>query len=71
MHGTLQGPFTKLEDANLQRLVLDAVVTIMAHIPAESRKPLDAAVCRAVEGSAHATYWAAAVETLLCSALLV
>lgn len=68
VHGTLHGPFTKLEDSAVQRLALDAVVTIMARIPAESRKPLDAAVHRAVEGSAHATYWAAAAENVLCSA---
>jgi len=68
VHGTLHGPFTKLEDTAVQRLALDAVVTIMARIPAESRKPLDAAVHRAVEGSAHATYWVAAMENVLCSA---
>ncbi|KAH9079321.1 hypothetical protein EDB83DRAFT_2503787 [Lactarius deliciosus] len=59
VHGKLHGPFMKLEDTAVQRLALDAVVTIMARIPAEPRKPLDAAVQRAVEGSAHATYWAA------------
>ncbi|KAH9001362.1 hypothetical protein EDB92DRAFT_1788313 [Lactarius akahatsu] len=68
VHGKLHGPFTKLEDTAVQRLALDAVVTIMARIPAEPRKPLDAAVQRAVEGSAHATYWAAATENVLCSA---
>ncbi|KAI9466113.1 hypothetical protein BJY52DRAFT_1182991 [Lactarius psammicola] len=68
VHGTLNGPFTKLEDTAIQRLALDAVVTIMTRTPAESRKPLDAAVHRAVEGSPHATYWAAAIENVLCSA---
>jgi len=66
-HGTLQGPFTKLEDTIVQRLALDVVVTIMARISAESRKPLDTAVRRAVEGSAHATYWAAVTVNVLYS----
>ncbi|KAI9446545.1 hypothetical protein H4582DRAFT_2108197 [Lactarius indigo] len=66
--GKLHGPFMKLEDTAIQRLALDAVVTIMTRIPAEPRKPLDAAVQRAVEGSAYATYWAAATENVLCSA---
>ena len=68
MHGALHGPFTKLENTAVQRLALDAVVTTMARIPAESRKPLDVAVHRAVEDSAHATYWTAATENVLCSA---
>lgn len=67
MQGTLHGPFTKIEDTAVQRLALDAVVTIMARIPAESRKPLDAAVHHAVEGSAHAAYWAAATKNVLRS----
>jgi len=66
-HGTLHGPFTKLEDPAVQRLALDAVVTIMARTTAESCRPLDAAVRRAVEDSVHATSWAAATENVLCS----
>ncbi|KAH9063528.1 hypothetical protein EDB87DRAFT_1673571 [Lactarius vividus] len=68
VHGKLHGPFTRLEDTAIQRLALDAVVTIMTRIAAGPRKPLGAAVQRAVGGSAFATYWAAATENVLCSA---
>lgn len=57
MRGTLPGPFKKLGDPALQRLALDAVVTITACVPTESREPLEAAVRQAVEGSAQAAYW--------------
>lgn len=57
MRGTLPGPFKKLGDPALQRLALDAVVTITARVPTESREPLEAAVRQAVEGSAQAAYW--------------
>ncbi|KAI9510266.1 hypothetical protein F5148DRAFT_1274880 [Russula earlei] len=43
LRGTLPGPFTKLGDSTLQRLVLDMVATIAASVPAESREPLDTA----------------------------
>lgn len=57
MRGTLPGPFKKLGDPALQRLALDAVVTITARVPTESREPLEAAVHQAVESSAQAAYW--------------
>lgn len=57
VRGTLPGPFRKLGDPALQRLALDAVVTITARVPTESREPLVVAVRQAVEGSAQAAYW--------------
>ena len=55
--GSLPGPFKKLGDPALQRLALDAVVTITKCVPTEHREPLQAAVRQAVEGSAHGVYW--------------
>lgn len=57
VRGTLPGPFKKLGDPALQRLALNAVVTITARVPTKSREPLVVAVRQAVEGSAHAAYW--------------
>ncbi|KAI0256601.1 hypothetical protein BJV78DRAFT_292526 [Lactifluus subvellereus] len=65
--GTLPGPFTKLGDPALQRLALDAVVTIISCVSAEFRGPLDVAVRQAVEGSAHAAYWAEVTRNVVCS----
>jgi len=67
VRGTLPGPFTKLADPGLQRLVLDVVVTIMGRVSTESREPLDAAVRQAVEGSPHATYWTEVSGSVVCS----
>jgi len=67
MRGTLPGPFTKLGDSALQRLALDAVVTIMACVPAESREPLDAAVRQGVKDSAVATYWTEVTSSVIFS----
>jgi len=67
VRGILPGPFTKLADPGLQRLVLDVVVTIMGRVSVESREPLDAAVRQAVEGSPQATYWTEVSGSVVCS----
>ena len=67
MRGTLPGPFTKLGDSALQRLALDAVATITACVPAESREPLDAAVRQAVKDSAEAVYWTEVTSSVIFS----
>jgi hypothetical protein len=67
VRGTLPGPFKKLGDP-LQRLALDAVVTITACVPAESREPLKAAVRQALEGSSQAAYWTEVTRGVVYSA---
>ncbi|KAN0123950.1 hypothetical protein V8E52_002440 [Russula decolorans] len=68
VRGSLPGPFKKLADPALQRLALDAVVTITTCVPTESREPLQAAVRQAVEGSAQAAYWTEVTRGVVCSA---
>ena len=68
MRGTVPGPFKKLGDPAIQRLALDTIVTISAHVPTESREPLGAAVLQAVEGSAQAAYWTEITRGMACSA---
>jgi pre-rRNA-processing protein IPI1 len=68
VRGTLPGPFEKLGESALQRLALDAVVTVTACVPAESRETLEAAVRQAVEGSAQAAYWTEVTRGVVYSA---
>ena len=67
MRGSLPGPFKKLGDPALQRLALDAVVTITTCVPTESREPLQVAVRQAVEGSAQAAYWTEVTKGVVCA----
>jgi len=66
--GTLPGPFKKLGDPPLQRLALNAVVTITTCVPTGSREALMVAVRQAVEGSTQAAYWTEVTRGIVCSA---
>jgi hypothetical protein len=68
VRGTLPGPFKKLEDPALQRLALDAVVTIAACVSTESCEPLKVAVRQVVEDTAQAAYWTEITRGMTCSA---